>query len=99
MHILINVGNVKTNATIKINDEKEIFLVNNKHKNVDIDEFIMKLQSIISSWQLVMEDNAVIDGGWYNIKIKSGDKVRNYIGKNAFPINYDAFIELINGVR
>jgi len=84
--------------TIKIDDEKSIFLVNEEKKEVDIEKFIMRLQIIVASWELIMVNHSILDGIWYEIDIKAGNKVRKYIGKNKFPSNYDKFIELINEV-
>lgn len=98
MQIVIRLGNIAQNLNIKIDDEKSIFLLNGQPKDVDIDKFVMKLQVIIASWDLEMIDNTIVDGTWYEIDMKLGNKTRKYVGKNAFPLNYDEFISLINEV-
>ena len=98
MQIVIKLGSMTESLTIKIDDEKSVFLVNGKKKEVDIDKFIMRLQVIIASWDLVMIDDSIIDGSWYEIDMKLGNKTRKYIGKNKFSLNYGKFIELINEV-
>ena len=98
MQIIISLGNISNQTVIKIDDENALFLVNERPKKVDINRFIMRMQSIISSWQYTMINNRIIDGSWYDIKIKSGDNKRHYVGKNAYPQNYDEFISLINEV-
>ena len=98
MQILIRLGNMAENLTIKIDDEKSIFLVNKEKKDVNITDFIMRLQIIVASWQPVMIDDSIIDGSWYEVEMKMGDKTRKYIGRNAFPLDYNSFIQLINEV-
>ena len=98
MQIIIRLGNLTQNSTIKIDDEKSIFLVNGQPQNVNIDEFVMRLQAIVASWDFEMMDNSVADGSWYEINMKVGNKTRKYVGKNAFPTNYVDFIDLINEV-
>lgn len=98
MQIVIRLGSMSQNLNIKVDDEKSIFLLNGKPKDVDIDKFVMRLQVIIASWDLMMVNNSIVDGSWYQIDIKLGNKTRKYVGKNAFPLNYDEFINLINEV-
>lgn len=98
MQIIISFGSSISQTVIKIDDAKPLFLVNDKPKDIDINRFIMRMQSIISSWQYTMINNRIIDGSWYDIKIKSGDNKRHYVGKNAYPQNYDEFISLLNEV-
>ena len=98
MQIVIRLGSMSQNLNIKVDDEKSIFLLNGKPKDVDIDKFVMRLQVIIASWDFMMVNNSIVDGSWYQIDIKLGNKTRKYVGENAFPLNYDEFINLINEV-
>lgn len=98
MQILINVGNMAESVNIKIDSEKDLFIVDGKNKQVDTDNFIMRLQAIVLNWPLIMIDNSVLDGGWYEVKIKVGNSVRTFKGKNAFPTNYYEFAQLIGEV-
>ena len=98
MKIVIRLRSMTESLTIKIDDEKSIFLVNEKKKEVDIDDFVMRLQVILVSWEPFMINDSILDGSWYEVEMKLGDKTRKYIGKNKFPSNYTDFIELINEV-
>ena len=98
MKIVIRLNSLTEKLIIKIDDEKLTFLVNEKSKKVDINNFVMRLQVIVSSWEPLMVDDSILDGIEYEVVMKLGDKIKKYIGKNAFPLNYDKFIQLINEV-
>ena len=98
MKIVIRLRSMTEILTIKIDDEKSIFLVNEKKKEVDIDKFVRRLQVIVASWEPFMINDSILDGVWYEVDLKEGNKIRKYVGKNKFPSNYREFIELINEV-
>ena len=98
MKIVIKISNLITSLNIQVDDEKGMFLLNNKAIDVDIEKFVSSLTTILASWQQKMVDESVIDGEEYSVKLRIGTKTRTYIGKNKFPSNYRDFKKLIEGV-
>lgn len=98
MQILITVADMAESVNIKIDNQKGLFIVNGNPKQIDIDNFVMRFQAIVASWPSIMIDNSVLDGGWYEVKIRVDNDVRKFKGKNAFPTNYYEFIQLIDEV-
>lgn len=97
MKILINYLTDKSNLKIEILDQE--FLVNGKKAMVDVNGFVRKLLKIVSIWEENMVNNLIVGGDHYEVKIKDGDMVYNYVGYGKYPINYHEFVALIGGLE
>ena len=99
MQVVINISSLISNLEIKIDTNKRIFFKDGETVDYPIDRFVFRLLSIVSSWPKKLENNGVIDGEKYSIKIKENKTKREYIGVNSFPSNYPKFLELIHEVQ
>lgn len=78
---------------LEINEDASIIKYNNKIKNIN-DELVMnyfdRLFRIIDGWKEEYIDNTVIDGLEWKLQITYKDGfVKQYIGKNDFPNNFE----------
>lgn len=95
MKVKITVRNMYEYIDIRFDTDTGRFLVNGIESKHDPKECLSKLQLIVASWRLSMIDDTVIDGEEYSVTMVMGDKVREYIGRNSFPMNYPEFKKFI----
>ena len=62
------------------------------------DEKINELFDIIKNWENEYIDNSYYDGNSYSIYIFHEGKVTKYIGKRAYPQNYEMFTNYIRSI-
>ena len=95
MKVKVTVQNLREFIDIRLDTDTGRFLVNGVKTNHDPKKFLSSLQLIVASWQTEMIDDSIIDGESYSVTMVLNDQVREYIGRNSFPLNYSKFKSLI----
>ena len=80
---------------IQIDTTKNICLVNNAQKVINTFDFAENLCKIIFGWKNEYIGPNVIDGESFIVEIIEGENKKTITGFNAFPQNYNKFINLL----
>lgn len=80
---------------IQIDTTKNICLVNNAQKVINTFDFADKLCNIVLGWKSEYIGKNIIDGESFLIEICEKEAKKTYTGFNAFPQNYNKFINLL----
>ena len=80
-------------------EEKNICLVNNERKDVNVPRIMQDLLNILCGANSAMVDNRVLDGSTFQIEIHKNGKKREYLFKNSFPKNFDTFTRILGGLK
>ena len=99
MNIFIKVQSLTKTTELSIDTELGTCICNGVSKSIDTMSFLTKLQTIIAPWQYEMVNDGVIDGESYTIELRLPKKLRRYIGRNRFPLNYGDFKSLLSEVE
>ena len=98
MIVVIRIENLNGRTEIGLNDKNNMCIVNGTKKNVDVSKFIKEIIGLTLSWTPVMKKDNVIDAESYTVLITNGKTEKTYVGKNAFPLNYNEFKKLISEI-
>lgn len=98
MLLFIRLQNGTKVMEIIADDQKKIFTRNGVVENIDVDEFIYNVTSLIWNWpeHLENKDPMMRNINSYEIKVFNNDKIKKkFTGLNAFPQNYGDFLKVV----
>ena len=99
MKIRIKTCNIKKLQTYTIDSEQNVFTISGKPVEQNIEDALIFIDTLTSSWPETLTDSNTQDGLIVKIMIKDGIHNRTMLYKNKFPENFTLLTNFLNEVE
>lgn len=95
MKIKIIIKSAFERQEIEIDTKTNTCLLNGSKKVINTYDFADKLCLLVLGWNSEYVNENIIDGESFLVEIEDENTTKKYVGKNAYPYNYNKFLKLV----
>lgn len=98
MIIKVKIFSPTTIVNLKLDNEKNLIELNGRELNKQVDSYIEKILTIVSSWKNNYFNPMIFDSENFEVQIIKNSESKKFIGAGNFPENYKELKDLIKEI-
>ena len=99
MKISVVIKNRLKSLTFKLDTQRRICRVDGLIYDVDVEDLAFNICAYVNKWPKELKNDLILDGENYKVEIENEGVKDCFVGKNAFPENYNEFKRFILDVK